>query len=145
MISPSITHSKHQPFAAPTIRHRLLIISDSSDRLSELSASLGANDIDITSATSPEELGRACREGHDLAVVDVGPAQLAGVLRDLREGLRSTEIPVLVDASRLSAEPGLAGILPKYRAMPCSHADIIRLARRRITATTGGRHSKKML
>ena len=137
--------SKHQPYAAPHTRPRLLIFSDCPDRLVKLKAALAAGEIEISSATTPEELYRICRDGHDLAVIDVGPASLVAVLDALRDSEGYAEIPVLVEASRLATAPGLTGVLPKYRAMPCSHAELITLARRRISATNGRRLAKRML
>jgi len=145
MISPSHVSSSRQPHPTPASKPRLLIISDSSERLTNLRASLSTGEIEITSATSPAELRRACRSKHDLAVVDVGPTHLGKVLEDLRSSKEGAEIPVLVEASRLAADPGLVGVLPKYRAMPCSHADLVTLARRRIASTTGRRHGRKLL
>ena len=137
--------SKHQPYAAPLNRPRLLIFSDCPDRLIKLNALLAAGETEITRATSLEELRHACRGGHDLAVIDVGPAYLVAVLEALRDSEGYAEIPVLVEASRLAAAPGLTGVLPKYRAMPCSHVELVTLARRRINATNIRRNTKRML
>ena len=141
--APAIT--KHQPYAAPLNRPRLLIFSDCPDRLVRLSALLASGEIEITSATSLEELRHACRGGHNLAVIDVGPAYLVSVLDALRDSEGYEEIPVLVEASRLATAPGLTGVLPKYRAMPCSHVELVTLARRRISATNIRRNAKRML
>jgi hypothetical protein len=93
-------------------------------------------EIEIEGVTSSDELDRACAGEHDLAVVDVAPGQLATVLKILRESPSHAEIAVLVEASRIAVEPGLASMLSKYRAMPCSRAELITLARRRMTAIT---------
>lgn len=145
MISTAPAVSKHQPYPAPHNRPRLLIFSDCPDRLTKLKALLAAGEIEITSATSSEELRQACRGGHDLAVIDVGPAALVAVLNALRDSEGYAEIPVLVEATRLAAAPGLTGVLPKYRAMPCSHVELVTLARRRINATNVRRIAKRML
>jgi hypothetical protein len=113
------------------------LISDSNDHLKHLRTSLAGSEVEITSAISPAEFGDACRRGHDLAVVAVGPGDLPGVLRDLRTSRGHAEISVLVEASRLSGEAGLAGLLPQYRAMPCSPSELITLVRRRTGAGTG--------
>ena len=131
MISTTPAVRAHQPFVTPNTHRRLLIFSDCPDRMTQLYSSLAAGEIDITVATSPEELRQVCRHGHDLAVIDVGPEQLVTVLNTLRDSEGYEEIPVLVEASRLASAPSLAGVLPKYRAMPCSHAQLITLARRR--------------
>ena len=123
------------PTRAPADRKiRLLIVSDSSDRLARLRAFLAASGTEITSAVSPEEFGRACRREHDVAVVDVSPRYLPGVLKELRLSEGHAQASVLVAASQLTAGPELAGVLPKYRAMPCSPADLLTLVRRRTSS-----------
>jgi hypothetical protein len=145
MVSPTHVVSKHQPYAAPGRRPQLLIFSDCPDRLTKLRMALAAGDIEITSATSPEDLSQVCRGGHDLAVIDVSPVNLVTVLDALRDSEGYAEIPLLVEASRLASDPGLAGVLPKYRAMPCSYEELVTLARRRISSTHVRRHAKRML
>jgi len=39
----------------------------------------------------------------------------------------------------------MTGVLPKYRAMPCSHDELIRLARRRLTSIAGHERAKALL
>jgi hypothetical protein len=51
---------------------------------------------------------------------------------------------VLVEQSRIAAAP-LTGVLPKYRAMPCSHDELIKLARRRLTSIAGHGRAKAIL
>src|SRR5581483_9863367 len=81
-------------------------------------------------------LGLACRCGHDLAVIDVGAADIVEVLKNLRASAGCKEISVLVAASRLASDPKLTGVLPAYRAMPCSQPDLIAPARRRPVSTS---------
>ena len=38
-------------------------------------------------------------------------------------------IPVLVESGRLHTEPDLAGVLPRFRAMPCHFTELLKLAR----------------
>jgi hypothetical protein len=90
---------------------------------------LHADGVEISGAASSEELSRACHREHDLAVIDVGAAHLTEVLRILRSSVRHSGISLLVEAGRVLAEPGLAGVLPKYRAMPCSRSDLVKLSR----------------
>jgi hypothetical protein len=135
MISQAVARSKHQLSPAPVSKHRLLIVTDCSDRLTGLRALLHADEVEITSAASPEELSRACQGEHDQAVVDVGPAHLPEALKILRASQGHATISVLVEASRIVAEPGLTGLLPKYRAMPCSRSDLVKLTRRQVIST----------
>jgi len=72
----------------------------------------------------------------DLAVVDAGPASLEPLLGNLRASEERAEIPLLVEKSRIAAAP-LAGVSPKYRAMPCSHGELVRLASRRLASIAG--------
>ena len=113
---------------------RLLIVTDSPLQADHLLVALGINEINITVATTPEELTRANAEEHDIILVDVEAAALHGILATLRASRAHAEIPILVEISRLTPEPSLAGVLPKYRAMPCSPTELIALARRRIAA-----------
>jgi hypothetical protein len=122
----------------------VLIVTDCSDRLRGLKASIQTDEVEITGAASPDELSRACDHEHVLAVIDVGPDRLPEALRILRSSERHSKISVLVEASRIVSAPGLAGLLPKYRAMPCSRSDLLELARH---LTTGEVHprTKRML
>lgn len=113
---------------------RLLIVTDSPARANHLMMALRLTDIDISVAITPAELRRATEEEHDLAVVDVPAEELRGILAALRASPAHAEIPLLVEISRLTHAPSLSGVLPHYRAMPCSPTDLVALARRRLTA-----------
>jgi len=63
----------------------------------------------------------------------------------LRESPAHSEITVLVEASRIATEPSLAGVLPHYRAMPCSHSELVTLARRRLASITARWQAKRLL
>jgi len=125
-------------------RPRVLIISDSAERIPHLQAGLNPQEVEIASAVFPEEWGYVSGVTHDLAVVDVGPALLEPLLGNLRASKEHAEIPVLVEQSRIAAAP-LTGVLPKYRAMPCSHDELIKLARRRLTSIAGHWREKVLL
>jgi CheY-like chemotaxis protein len=129
----------------PHRRPRLLIVSDSADRFISLKASLNVGEIEILSATSPEEIRQACQHKQDIVVVDVSPAQLIGVLRTLRESTGSVESSVLIEASRLVGEGALSGLLAEYRAMPCSHSELISLVRRRLGTDVGRPQVRNLL
>lgn len=125
---------------------KLLIVTDSVERAASLRALLDTGRVEVTCITSPADLGLACRCGHDLAVVDVSAADIVEVLRSLRSSAGCESISVLVQASRLASDPALTGVLPAYRAMPCSQSDLIALARRRLTSSgKDQRTARKML
>jgi CheY-like chemotaxis protein len=125
-------------------RPRVLIISDSAERIPHLQAGFNPQEVEIASAVFPEEWGYVSGVTHDLAVVDVSPALLEPLLGNLRASKEHAEIPVLVEQSRIAAAP-LTGVLPKYRAMPCGHDELIRLARRRCASITGRGSAKGLL
>ncbi|HWQ35760.1 MAG TPA: response regulator [Blastocatellia bacterium] len=126
-------------------RPRLLIVTDSSERLGYLSSALSTSRSEITSARSPEEVRRACQERHDLAIVDVTPEQLPEVLGIVRASAGHAEIPLLVAIGRIAADPAVTGVLPKYRAMPCGPAELVALARRRLTSLTERQAARQIL
>ena len=145
MIASTPASEGPQIHLSPVGQPRVLIVSDSAERLAGLRALLNTGGVEITGATSLEEASRACERRQDLAVVDVAPPLLAGVLRALRSSAGSVESSVLVEASRLGAGDDLNGVLPRYRAMPCGRADLIALARRRTSPAAGRRSAKRIL
>lgn len=133
MVSQAAVRRVQQFDPAPAGKPHLLIVTDCSDRLAGLRSLLHADGVEITGAASSEELSRACHGRHDLVVIDVGAGRLPEVLYTLRSSVRHSGISLLVEASRVLTEPGLAGVLPRYRAMPCSRSDLVKLARRLVT------------
>jgi hypothetical protein len=128
MISHAAVRKAQQAYPAVAGKPHLLIVTDCPDRLRDLRASISTEGIEITGTASSEELNRACQSEHDLAVIDVGAARLPEVLRILRSSVRHSGISSLVEASKVLIEPGLTGVLPRYRAMPCSRSDLVKLA-----------------
>ncbi len=109
---------------------RLLIVSDEVNSSNFLQSEMRLSEVEITRATSAEEIKRACFGGHDLVVVDVAPGKVIDVLEALRGSDGCKDISVLVDTTRLVGDPSLAGVLPAYRAMPCNSSELVKLARR---------------
>jgi hypothetical protein len=124
----SESQSRRQPMGKP----RFFIVCDSAVRLKRLRSLLDTGEAEITCISSLQELDRACRSEHDLAIVDVQQANIRRVLKTIRESAGHAWIPLLVEASRITAEPDLAGVLPRYRAMPCSESELLTLARQQI-------------
>ena len=112
---------------------RLLIVSDETKPSNYLQSELKLSEMEITRATSTEEIKRACYSGHDLVVVDVAPGKVVDVLEALRGSEGCKDISVLVDTTRLVGDQSLAGVLPAYRAMPCNSSELVKLARRATT------------
>jgi CheY-like chemotaxis protein len=100
-------------------RCRVLVVSDDPEGSRALHAALSVEGVEFTTVGNPDRLIRAWCRGHDLAVVQRSCRECQG-------------IPVLVDISRLAGDGQLAGLLPTYRAMPCSLEQIVTLARRRM-------------
>jgi DNA-binding response OmpR family regulator len=138
----SLKRQGREPVAVS--RPRVLVISDSAEFIPRWQAAFDRVEAEVTCALFPEEWGYVSRDAHDLAVVDVGPALLEPLLRNLRATEGHSEIPVLVEKGRtITATP--AGVLPKYRAMPCSFDELITLALRRITSMAGHGPAKRPL
>lgn len=137
MLSQSVAKAVRSSInMARKAKSRLLLVSDEPNHLKILQAELGTGEVEITNATTAEEVRRACHGGHDIAVVDVEPGIVVDVLETLRGSEGYGEISVLVENSRLLTEPSLAGVLSTYRAMPCSSNDLVRLARHRVNSSS---------
>ena len=89
----------------PNSKPRLLLVSDSYDRLKSLESGLNNNEFDITMACSLEELVTACNDCHDVIALDVSPEQIAPMLKQIRTSASHTTVPVLVEATRLTSDP----------------------------------------
>lgn len=107
----------------------VLLVSDSASWRQTFRATLGAAQIEIREASSLQEAGLACGSEVDLAVVDISMDDFLAVLELLRTQAACADMPILVDTVWLPAEPQLAlnGALPRYRAMPCTQAVLLRL------------------
>jgi len=125
---------------------RVLIVSDSAERIPRLQSILPPKEAETTSVVFPEEWGYVASGKFDLALIDVGPELLEAVLRAIRaSGSGRADIPVLVENSRIGEVGNFPGVMPKYRAMPCGHTEMIRLARRRLTTITSHVRVKHLL
>lgn len=116
---------------------RLLVVANSLERANHLAANFLSEDIDITTVVSREDFSTAMDEEHDLAIVEVTAATLPAILATVRANPAHTEIPLLVNISHIYSDPTVSGVLSQYRAMPCSQAELISLARRRLTTIDG--------
>jgi len=125
-----------QESAAPAVPPRVLILSESWERLTSLDLLLRNQEIQITNANYPGELDVARAGRYDLVVIDVAPAFVPDLLAELRARPEYADIPILVENSRLMTDERLAGVLPKYRAMPCNQAELVALVRRRLDSPT---------
>src|SRR5262245_20696846 len=129
----------------PDHKPRLLLVYDSAERVNKLRAALDSIDVEITSVNSIEELHYACRVQHSIAVVDIGPDLIIPVLEALRNSCEHAAIPFLVEASRVSTVLSLAGVLPRYRAMPCCESEMLLLTRNLFVKDVNGQDSKGIL
>lgn len=137
--------SASQSVSFPSSKPRLLLVSDSYDRLKSLEAGLNRDEFDITTVCSLEELVTACDDCHDMVALDVGPEQIAPMLKQIRTSASHTAAPVLVEATRLTNARSLAGSLPEYRAMPCSHKEMLALVQRGNETYDGDSEPRRML
>src|SRR5262249_27982718 len=141
----SAVNSALQSVPFPNSKPRLLLVSDCHDRLKSLEAGLNHNEFDITAVCSLDELVVACRAGHDVVALDVGPTQIETMLREIRTSAPHKTIPVLVEATRLTNDLTLAGLLPEYRAMPCSYTEMLTLVQRSNDVNSDDHASRRVL
>jgi CheY-like chemotaxis protein len=126
-------------------KSRVLIISDIAERIPYLQSVFNPNEAEIASVAYPEEWGYVATSKYDLALIDVGPELLESLLKSIRGNSNHAEIPLLVENSRIAEATNIAGVLPKYRAMPCGRGEMIRLARRRLASITSHGRAKRVL
>ena len=117
---------QHQP--------QVLLISDGVEQLPTLQSAFAPLAVNITTLyLTPEALDATpLASPFDLLVVDVGPELLEPLLKQIRDLPELADIPVLVAANRVTEAEKLAGVMPKYRAMPCTPQEMLRLAERRL-------------
>lgn len=128
MLAPNST--RQSPLRlVPRPKPRLLLISDNAEGVRHLRRSINPGDFEIACAGSFDELCDACREGHDLVALDVSPPQIAATLKLLRASDGHKDALLLVECTRLNNDPNLIGVLPTYRAMPCSRGEMLALIR----------------
>jgi DNA-binding response OmpR family regulator len=124
---------------------RVLVISDTAKRIPYLQSVFNPNEAEIACVAYPEEWGYVASGKYDLALIDVGPELLESLLKTIRANGNHAEIPLLVENSRIAEAPNIAGVLPKYRAMPCGRSEMIRLARRRLASITSHGRAIRLL
>lgn len=130
--APATGNSQWQLFDS-NLKLRVLIVCDEAQRLKELRAALGFCQVELSLAASVEEL----RDIHDsaqfdLAAVDVSPQLIVAVLSLLRSFNACKEATILVESGQITGDPALTGVLPRFRAMPCSRSELLRLVCGRI-------------
>jgi len=113
----------------PSPKSKLLLVADSPDRLKKMKDGVHAADFEITGVCSVDELRAACRNHHDLVVLDVEAMQVKPMLSALRSSADNKTTMALVESSRLSQDHTLAGLLPTFRAMQCDQAQMSALLR----------------
>jgi hypothetical protein len=127
MSATFLSKNHHNQLRPASSSFRLLIVSDSDDRLQGMRSALYDETFHVTEAHTVAEVRAACREKLELAVVDAGTADVIAVLRTLRGDADCKEIPILIDINDLTAAFRKPGVLPRYRAMPCAQTDLVKL------------------
>jgi DNA-binding response OmpR family regulator len=118
---------KSQSFRENLTKPRLLLISDSAERLRTLKHGINSANFEIKSISSLDGLHTACRKAYDLIALNVTPGRISSILELIRMSTGLRRIPVLVESAGINDDLDLAGVLPRYRAMPCSHTELIKL------------------
>lgn len=148
LAQPVASHTSRQPRATnrlfeQTAAVQVLIIGDSQERLEAWRAALPKGQWEITGVAAPHRLSRFRHRKYDLAVVDVAVSLLAEVLQTLRA--TQQQIPVLVESSRLPNDASCAGLLPRYRAMPCPRSALLKLIKNRFAPAAPVAPARKLL
>src|SRR5262249_57215824 len=86
-------------------RPRILIISDSAERIPYLKAAFDSHEVEITLAMFPEEWSYVSGDRHDLAVVDIGPALLEPLLGNLRASKEHATLPLPAHKTSIPPTP----------------------------------------
>ncbi len=136
-IEHGLKNKVEQPKSHERPKPRLLVVASSLETANHLAANFLSEDIDITTVVSREDFSAAMEVEHDLAIVDVAAVALPAILATVRANPAHAEIPLLVNISHIYSDPTISGVLSQYRAMPCSQAEVISLARRRLTTIDG--------
>jgi DNA-binding response OmpR family regulator len=126
-------------------KRKVLIVTDSAERANRLKAMIGSWEIEIESAKTQGEIEQACRGAHDIAIVDLSPAQLRMALPILRASEGHAQAPVLVSINQIAGDPNVVGLLPQYRAMPCSPAEMALLLQRYTKSMSEITYAKRLL
>lgn len=131
--------AKQNPNATlpPVGKLRILVVADTDEKLKAVRSIFNPSEAEITTAQTSSELAQACLEPHEMVAVDLEPSALESALRTLRTNKLHENVPLLVSSLRLTGQIGLAGLLPKYRAMQCSPAEMAALVLRRIQSMSG--------
>ncbi|MBK9314354.1 MAG: response regulator [Acidobacteria bacterium] len=124
---------------------RLLIVSDAADGLRDFRGFINKENVQITNIFNLDDLPRTLTTRHEIAVVNVASINIKNVLESLRKSPLHQDIPVLVDKTRLDFTGVLAGIMPRFRAMPCSPDELRVLTQRRIVSLKEKRRSNHLL
>lgn len=143
---PVIASNNEWQFTDSNQKLRILIVCDAAERLKELQAALGFCQVELFTATSIDEL-RSIHDSiqFDLAAVDVSPNLIVAVLSFLRNSKACEETTILVESRQTTGNLALAGVLPRFRAMPCSRNDLLRLVCGRIAPESPQSSARKTL
>ncbi|HQR36448.1 MAG TPA: response regulator [Blastocatellia bacterium] len=136
--------AKQNPNASPPPfgKLRILVVADTESKLKAIRSVFNPAEAEITTAQTASDLAQACLEPHEMVAVDLEPSALESALRTLRTNELHENVPLLVSSAPLIGQIGLAGLLPKYRAMQCSPAEMAALVVRRIQSMGGAAPSR---
>ncbi|MDX2033643.1 MAG: hypothetical protein SF339_23405 [Blastocatellia bacterium] len=114
----------------PLCRPRLLLVTDSPERRRRLLGRIDLSRFEVTCADSLMQLRHRLRRPYDAVLMDVSSGQLLPMLNAVRNSEANFRTSLLVESSARDGDPSLAGVLPTYRAMPCTYDDMMRLVAR---------------
>lgn len=107
----------------------LVVISDCPNLAAHLGYVLSSHSIEV-SHYSFEMLEFAALKEPFLIVLDISPEQIPVALQSIRSMRNCVDIPILVEAQSVIGQRNVSRLLNRFRAMPCSHADLMKLVQR---------------
>src|SRR6266511_3981415 len=126
--------------------NKVLIVDDEPTIRWVLAEALRGWDYETVEAeTGAATLAALVTERPAAVLLDINLPDSSGLdlLREIkRRSPRAAVIMITAETLFENAVAALTGVLPKYRAMPCSHDELIRLARRRLTSIAGHGRAK---
>jgi CheY-like chemotaxis protein len=124
---------------------RVLILCDTPAVIPSLQAVFGDRDVSLTSVIFPEEWEYIANEPYNLALLSLSPELLEPALKNLRARDQLAATTILVETPDAISPVQFAGVLPQYRAMPCSRAEMAHLAQSRFAASPKSEAAARVL
>jgi hypothetical protein len=109
---------------------QVLAISEEQHSLDQIWQGQETAEAEVVPPSQVGSLLDQCKNEFKIIILDVVSSKIRETLQALRENPKCSQSLILVNAFRLPTGPELSGVLPMYRAMPCSLLEMQRLLER---------------